>query len=95
MTAPLLLRAGRVLGALMYRVAGDRRRIAQRNLLPEAGRFAQLADLEWAFGTMGVQDRARHIATLFLEDLSDLIRATGRFEVQTSTGGAMRVRDRA
>jgi len=27
--------------------------------------------------------------------LSDLIRATGRFEVQTSTGGAMRVRDRA
>lgn len=27
--------------------------------------------------------------------LSDLIRATGRFEVQTSTGGAMRVRDLA
>lgn len=51
-------------------------RIAQRNLLPEAGRFAQMADLEWAFGSMGVQDRARHIATLFLEDLSDLIRET-------------------
>jgi hypothetical protein len=51
-------------------------RIAQRNLLPEAGRFAQVADLEWAFGTMGVQDKARHIATLFLEDLSDLIRET-------------------
>lgn len=27
--------------------------------------------------------------------LSDLIRATGRFEVETSSGGAMRVRDRA
>ncbi|HEY0599038.1 NYN domain-containing protein [Brevundimonas sp.] len=27
--------------------------------------------------------------------LSDLIRATGRFDVQTGTGGAMRVRDRA
>ena len=27
--------------------------------------------------------------------LSDLIRATGRFEVETSAGGAMRVRDRA
>jgi hypothetical protein len=51
-------------------------RIAARNLLPEAGRFGQLADLEWAFGSMGVQDRARHIATLFLEDLSDFIRAT-------------------
>jgi hypothetical protein len=51
-------------------------RIAARNLLPEAGRFGQLADLDWAFGSMGVQDRARHIATLFLEDLSDFIRAT-------------------
>nr|BFE95090.1 hypothetical protein GCM10020185_56260 [Pseudomonas brassicacearum subsp. brassicacearum] len=29
---PLLLRVGRALGALMYRVAGDRRRIARRNL---------------------------------------------------------------
>ncbi|MCW1247875.1 lipid A biosynthesis lauroyl acyltransferase, partial [Pseudomonas sp. SAICEU22] len=27
---PLLLRIGRALGALMYRVAGDRRRIARR-----------------------------------------------------------------
>ena len=27
--------------------------------------------------------------------LSDLIRATGRFEVQTGSGGAMRVRDKA
>ena len=27
--------------------------------------------------------------------LSDLIRATGRFEVQTSSGGAMRIRDKA
>lgn len=51
-------------------------RIAARNLLPEAGRFGQLADLDWAFGSMGVQDRARHIATLFLEDISDFIRAT-------------------
>ena len=51
-------------------------RIAARNLLPEGGRFGQLADLDWAFGSMGVQDRARHIATLFLEDISDFIRAT-------------------
>lgn len=50
--------------------------IAKRNFLPEAGRFSQLADLEWAFGTMGVQDQAKHIATLFLEDLSDIIQET-------------------
>ena len=50
--------------------------IATRNFLPEADRFGQLADLDWAFGSMGVQDRAKHIATLFLEDLSDLIQET-------------------
>lgn len=48
--------------------------IAGRNFLPEAARFAQLDNLDWAFGNMGVQDKAKHIATLFLEDLSDLIK---------------------
>jgi hypothetical protein len=47
--------------------------LAQEDFLPEASRFAQLDDLEWAFGTMGTQDRAKHRATLYLEDLSDLI----------------------
>ena len=47
--------------------------IADRNYLPEASRFAQLDDLEWAFGAMGTHDKARHYATLFLEDLGDLI----------------------
>lgn len=47
--------------------------IADRSYLPEAGRFAELEDLEWAFGTMGTQDQARHLATLYLEDLGDLI----------------------
>ncbi|MBO0935760.1 radical SAM protein [Fibrella sp. HMF5335] len=47
--------------------------IATRSYLPEANRFAELDDLEWAFGTMGLQDKARHLATLYLEDLSDLI----------------------
>ena len=44
-----------------------------RSYLPEASRFAEIDDLEWAFGTMGLQDKARHLATLYLEDLSDLI----------------------
>jgi len=42
-------------------------------LLPEASRFDQLDDLEWAFGFMGMQDKAKHLATLMLEDLSDFI----------------------
>ena len=48
--------------------------VAKRNFLPEAARFNQLDDLVWAFGSMGIQDRAKHIATMYLEDLSDLIK---------------------
>jgi hypothetical protein len=47
--------------------------ICEGNFLPEASRFAQTEDLEWAFGTMGTRDKAKHLATLYLEDLSDLI----------------------
>ncbi len=48
--------------------------ICDRTYLPEASRFSQLEDLEWAFGTMGIQDKARHLSTLYLEDLGDLIK---------------------
>ena len=47
--------------------------ICQEDFLPEASRFAQLDELDWAFGSMGTQDKAKHLATLYLEDLSDLI----------------------
>ncbi|MGE5428707.1 MAG: B12-binding domain-containing radical SAM protein [Methylococcaceae bacterium] len=47
--------------------------ICDGNYLPEASRFLQAEDLEWAFGTMGIRDKAKHLATLYLEDLSDLI----------------------
>lgn len=47
--------------------------ICTEDFLPEASRFAQLEELDWAFGTMGTQDRAKHLATLYLEDISDLI----------------------
>ena len=46
--------------------------IGSRNFLPEASRFLNYSD--WAFGTMGIQDKARYIATLFLEDISDFIK---------------------
>ncbi|QIM51373.1 radical SAM protein [Hydrogenophaga crocea] len=64
-------------------------RIAARELLPEGPRFAALEQyghlsgddgdgsgdpLGWAFGALGTQDRARHIATLFLDDLADVVR---------------------
>lgn len=51
-------------------------RICKRGFLPEAERFNQLDDLHWAFGAMGTQDQAKHLATLYLEDLSDLIKET-------------------
>ena len=47
--------------------------ICEGNFLPEASRFAQSEDLKWAFGTMGILDKAKHLSTLYLEDLSDLI----------------------
>lgn len=50
------------------------RQICNGNLLPEASRFKQLDDMEWAFGSMGMQDKAKHLATLYLEDLSDYIK---------------------
>src|SRR5690606_38686911 len=49
------------------------RQICTMNFLPEAFRFNQLDDLEYAFGNMGLQDKAKHLATLYLEDLSDYI----------------------
>lgn len=47
--------------------------ICTNNFLPRASRFDQLDDLEWAFGAMGMQDKAKHLSTLYLEDLSDFI----------------------
>jgi radical SAM superfamily enzyme YgiQ (UPF0313 family) len=58
-------------------------RIAGRNFLPEGPRFASLDayvddeggdPLAWAFGALGIQDRARHFATLYLDDLADVLR---------------------
>lgn len=47
--------------------------ICQEDFLPEASRFEQLEELDWAFGAMGTQDKAKHLATLYLEDISDFI----------------------
>lgn len=47
--------------------------IVNEDFLPQASRFSQTEELDWAFGSMGFQDKAKHFATLYLEDLSDLI----------------------
>ncbi len=49
------------------------RQITTENFLPEASRFSQVEELDWAFGSMGNQDRGKHLATLYLEDISDFI----------------------
>jgi radical SAM superfamily enzyme YgiQ (UPF0313 family) len=58
-------------------------RICSRQFLPEGSRFESLDvyvddeggdPLAWAFGALGMQDRARHLATLYLNDISDVLR---------------------
>jgi radical SAM superfamily enzyme YgiQ (UPF0313 family) len=58
-------------------------RICSRRFLPEGPRFESLEvfvdaaggdPMAWAFGALGVQDRARHLATLYLNDIADVLR---------------------
>ncbi len=64
-------------------------RIVGRAFLPEGPRFAALAEgddgdpLAWAFGDMGLDDRARHLASLYVDDVADAIRdgIDARFEL--------------
>ena len=58
-------------------------RICSRRFLPEGPRFESLEvyvdaaggdPMAWAFGALGVQDRARHLATLYLNDIADVVR---------------------
>ncbi|MBE2231409.1 MAG: radical SAM protein [Chitinophagaceae bacterium] len=52
------------------------RLICSRKFLPEAARFAQVEEIHDAFGNMGLQDQAKYLATMYLEDLGDLIKET-------------------
>ena len=66
-------------------------RINSRFFLPEGARFESLEvyvaedgedPLAWAFGALGSSDRARHLATLYLNDIADVLRdaVDSRFE---------------
>ena len=58
-------------------------RIVGGELLPEGPRFAALGEgpgaadddpLAWAFGGLGIADRAKYLASLYVDDLADVIR---------------------
>ncbi|MGZ9129045.1 MAG: B12-binding domain-containing radical SAM protein [Candidatus Binatia bacterium] len=66
-------------------------RICGRQFLPEGPRFKPIDfylrdshddPLAWAFGALGIEDRAKHLATLYLDDLADVLRdaVDARFE---------------
>lgn len=78
-----LATVGPVLAFLQGRDGTLAHRICSRSFLPEGSRFASLDvyidedggdPLAWAFGALGLQDRARHLATLYLNDLADVLR---------------------
>jgi radical SAM superfamily enzyme YgiQ (UPF0313 family) len=72
-----------VIGFLQGRDSTLAHRIASRQYLPEGPRFASLDvyvddeggdPLAWAFGALGLNDKAKHLATLYLNDLADVLR---------------------
>jgi radical SAM superfamily enzyme YgiQ (UPF0313 family) len=58
---------------LQSKNAGLARKICTELYLPQASRFKQTDYMEWAFGFMGLQDKAKHLATLYFEDICDFI----------------------
>ncbi len=82
---------GPVIAFLQGRDATVAHRICTRTFLPEGPRFKSLDvyvddsggdPMAWAFGALGTTDRARHLATLYLNDLADVLRESidSRFE---------------
>ena len=51
-------------------------RFCNRSFWPQSKRFPSDDDLEWAFGLIGNHDRATHLCTFFLKDLSEFIQQT-------------------
>jgi len=83
------------IGPVVAFLQGRDRTVAHRicggSFLPEGPRFDSLDayidpeggdPLAWAFGALGLEDRARHLATLYLNDVADVLREAvdARFE---------------
>lgn len=65
---------GPVMKFLQYRDNTLAQLVCSESFLPRASRFDHLPDLEWSFGNIGVNDKARFLATLYIEDIGDLIK---------------------
>ena len=63
-----------VMSFLQYRDNTLAQLICKETFLPQASRFDSMPDLEWAFGNTGMNDKARFLATLYIEDIGDLIK---------------------
>jgi radical SAM superfamily enzyme YgiQ (UPF0313 family) len=63
-----------VMNFLQYRENTLAQRIGSDHFLPRASRFDHLPDLEWSFGNIGANDKARFLATRYIEDVGDLIK---------------------
>jgi len=63
-----------VMDFLQYRDNTLAQILCSDTFLPRASRFDQVPDLEWSFGSIGVNDRARFLATRYIEDIGDLIK---------------------
>ncbi|MGL5636286.1 MAG: radical SAM protein, partial [Bacteroidales bacterium] len=50
--------------------------ICENDYLPVLGRETDEEEIEWAFGVIGMEDKARFIATCYLEDLTNFISET-------------------
>jgi hypothetical protein len=48
-------------------------RIAAGGFLPEGARFDQYDNVDWAFGNMGITEKAKYMCTMYLEDIADII----------------------
>ena len=63
-----------VMSFLQYRDNTLAQLLCNETFLPRASRFDSMPDLEWSFGNIGVNDKARFLATLYIEDIGDLIK---------------------
>jgi len=70
---PYVQTVGLVMNFLQYRDNTLAQLLANDTFLPRASRFDQLPDLGWSFGNIGVNDKARFMATRYIEDIGDLI----------------------
>ncbi len=65
-----------VIGFLRKHETTTAYQIIHPSFLPRNHRFEEVEeDLDWAFGNLGIIDKAKHFATLFIEELGDFIKA--------------------